>query len=293
MKILVTGSNGQVGNSLVRLLSQMPAVEFLAVDHEQLDITNATAVVKLVNEFKPDAIINAAAYTAVDKAEQEVELSYSINCDGPLYLAQAANMVGASIIHISTDYVFDGSKNGEYGELDIPGARSVYGASKLGGEQAVVKECNKAVIIRTAWVFSEFGNNFVKTMLTLSGCRDSIMVVNDQVGGPTYAGDLANEIVKIAELIYIDKNFPFGIYHYSGFPYVSWYEFADTIFDIAVMQKIIKNKPNLNPVSTKLYPTLANRPNNSCLSMDKIKHTFSIVPSDWKIALEHVLSNLR
>ncbi|MEL4429144.1 dTDP-4-dehydrorhamnose reductase [Shewanella mangrovisoli] len=293
MKILITGCNGQVGNSLVKLLSSMLTVEFLAVDHKQLDITDGPAVIKLVNEFKPDVIVNAAAYTSVDKAEQEIELSYAINRDGPLFLAQASNMVCASLIHISTDYVFDGNKNGEYEELDVPRARSVYGASKLAGEEAVIKECNRAVVIRTSWVFSEFGNNFVKTMLALSKRQNSIMVVDDQIGGPTYAGDLANEIVKISELIYLNKNFPFGIYHYSGFPYVTWYEFADTIFDIAAVYQIIQEKPSLNPIKTNLYPAVAKRPKNSCLSMDKIENTLSIRPSNWKVGLERVLLNLR
>ena len=288
MKILVTGSNGQVGSCLARQLSQMSEIEFLAVNREQLDITDGAAVTNLVNYFKPDVIINAAAYTEVDKAEQEVDLAYSINRDGPLLLAQAADAIGASMLHISTDYVFEGNKLGEYAETDATNPQGVYGASKLAGEMAVAQACDKHIILRTAWVFGENGNNFVKTMLRLGATCDALNIVGDQFGGPTYAGDIAEALIQIAKRIEQDNSIEFGIFHFSGLPHVSWYEFAKTIFDTAVDQGLSNKKPSLTSITTEQYPTPAKRPSNSRLSTDKINKAFSIEASDWKVALKNI-----
>lgn len=288
MKILVTGSKGQVGSCLVKQLSQMPDIELLAVDREQLDITDCAAVTELVNQFKPDAIINAAAHTAVDKAENEVELSYAINRDGPKYLGQAAQDVGAAILHISTDYVFEGNKLGEYVESDTTNPQGVYGSSKLAGETAVAEACDKHIILRTAWVFGENGNNFVKTMLRLAATRDALNIVGDQFGGPTYAGDIANALIQIAKRITQGDTVEYGIYHYSGLPHVSWCEFAETIFDKALEQGGAKKKPLLTSITTEQYPTVAKRPSNSCLSTEKIKNAFLIEACDWKTALNNI-----
>lgn len=287
MKILVTGSHGQVGSCLVKQLSQMPDVEFLAVDREQLDITNSAVVSKLVNQFKPDAIINAAAHTAVDKAEQEVELSYAINCDGPQFLAQAANSVGATILHISTDYVFAGDKDGEYVETDAVAPQGVYGHSKLAGELAVAAACPRHIILRTAWVFCETGNNFVKTMLRLAQNRDELGVVADQFGGPTYAGDIANALIVMAKAV-SEGNQSFGIYHYAGLPHVNWHQFAMEIFAKAKEQGVLNKEVLVNSITSDQYPTPAKRPANSKLNCRKIEKSFGIKPSDWKVALNNL-----
>jgi dTDP-4-dehydrorhamnose reductase len=281
MKILVTGSNGQVGSSLVKQLSQMPDIEFLAVDREQLDITDSASIARLVNEFKPNAIINAAAYTAVDKAELEVDLSNAINRDGPLLLAQAADAIGATMLHISTDYVFAGDKQGEYIETDAVAPQGVYGKSKLAGELAVAAACPRHIILRTAWVFCETGNNFVKTMLRLAQNCDELGIVCDQFGGPTYAGDIANALIVMAKATSKGGNQSFGIYHYSGLPHVNWYQFACEIFSQAKSQGLLNKEMRVNAITSDQYPTQAKRPINSKLDCSKILQDFDIKTSDW------------
>ena len=292
VKVLITGSNGQVGSCLVKQLQSCPEIEFLAVDRNELDITSEQDVIKTVNEFLPTIIINAAAHTAVDKAEDEVELSYAINRDGPKYLAQAAEQVGAAILHISTDYVFAGDKEGLYSESDIVNPQGVYGESKLAGEEAVINACSRYVILRTAWVFGEDGNNFVKTMLRLAQQRDSLGIVSDQFGGPTYAGDIAAALIKIAKSITDSKNTfnteHYGIYHFSGMPHVSWCEFAQVIFDKAVEQKVLVKSPDVKGIKTEQYLTPAKRPANSKLNTKKITTIFNIPASDWQSALNHL-----
>ena len=287
MKILITGSYGQVGTCLVKQLDALPGVESLAVDRDTLDITDATAVSQLVSEFRPDVIINAAAHTAVDKAEQEVELSYAINRDGPAFLAQAANAVGAAMLHISTDYVFAGDKAGAYTEGDATAPQGVYGASKLAGELAVMVACPRHIILRTAWVFCENGNNFVKTMLRLSQTRDELGVVSDQFGGPTYAGDIAAALITIAKALQ-SGNQHYGIYHFAGLPHVNWHQFACEIFRQAKEQGIIGKTMRVNAITSDQYPTPAKRPANSKLDCHHIAHRFGIQPSDWQAALKNL-----
>ncbi|WP_045404565.1 dTDP-4-dehydrorhamnose reductase [Vibrio jasicida] len=288
MRVLVTGCNGQVGYFLTKILTDKENVELLAVDREELDITNQEAVIRTVKAFKPTIIINAAAHTAVDKAEQEVALSYAINRDGPKFLAEAAHDIGAALLHISTDYVFDGKKSSEYVERDATNPQSVYGSSKLAGEMAVAEACEKHVILRTSWVFAEHGNNFVKTMLRLAIGRNELSIVCDQFGGPTYAGDIAKALAEIAERISNGEQVEYGIYHYSGLPYVSWYEFAEVIFEAAIEDKVLSHKPTLSRIRTEQYPTPAKRPNNSALSSKKITDAFAIDASDWRGAVRDV-----
>lgn len=298
MRVLVTGSKGQVGSCLVERLNKLKSkpqesnllesVEFLAIDRDELDITNKAAVIEAVEKFKPDFIINAAAHTAVDKAEDEVELSYAINRDGPQFLAEAANALGALMLHISTDYVFPGNKEGVYIESDETGPLGVYGESKLSGEQAVAVANPKHIILRTAWVFGEHGNNFVKTMLRVGADCDELNVVADQFGGPTYAGDIADALITMMLSINSDtQNHKFGVFHYAGFPHVSWCDFAKAIFEQADKANLIK-APIVNGITTDMYPTPARRPENSKLSCDKIKATFGIAASDWKAALNDI-----
>lgn len=288
MRVLITGSHGQVGTCLAERLSNIKNTTVHAVDRNDLDITDRDAVKAAVSEFQPNIIINAAAHTAVDKAEEEVELSYAINRDGPKYLAQAAHDVGAAILHISTDYVFEGNKVGEYVESDNTNPQGVYGESKLAGEVAVAEACDKHVILRTAWVFGENGNNFVKTMLRLGATRDGLHIVGDQYGGPTYAGDIAEALIKIAKRITQGDSIQYGVYHFSGLPHVSWFEFAESIFDTAVKQGLINKKPTLTSIKTEQYPTPAKRPSNSRLSTEKITNAFLIEASDWKVALSNI-----
>jgi dTDP-4-dehydrorhamnose reductase len=287
MKILIAGKNGQVGSCLVDLLEAQTELTFLALDRDQLDITDATQVNKVVAEYNPNIIINAAAYTAVDKAEQESELAYAINRDGPQNTALAANKVNAAIIHISTDYVFDGDSAESYVESDNTAPQGEYGRSKLAGEQAVAQACPKHIILRTAWVFGEHGNNFVKTMLRLAKTRDTLGVVADQFGGPTYAGDIAKTILAISKQI-IDGNQAYGVYHYSGFPHVSWHTFAEKIFEIALEQDVLLQPIKVNPITTQDYPTPAKRPANSRLNCDKIHNAFGIQQSNWQAALARI-----
>ncbi|TVU75417.1 dTDP-4-dehydrorhamnose reductase [Vibrio tasmaniensis] len=288
MRVLITGCYGQVGHCLTQQLADKESTTVLALDRDQLDITNQDSVNAIVDDFKPTIIINAAAHTAVDKAEEEVELSYAINRDGPKYLAQAAQNVGAAILHISTDYVFEGNKVGEYAESDQTNPQGVYGESKLAGEKAVAQACKKHVILRTAWVFGENGNNFVKTMLRLGENRDALSIVGDQFGGPTYAGDIASTLIQIAKRITQSDAVEYGVYHYSGLPHVSWFDFANAIFDVAVEQGVLVKKPSLISITTEEYPTPAKRPSNSRLSTERITQTFSVKASDWKAALGNI-----
>jgi dTDP-4-dehydrorhamnose reductase len=287
MKILITGCYGQVGSCLVQQLRELNEVEFLAVDRDRLDITDAAAVSQLVSTFQPDVIINAAAHTAVDKAEQEVELSYAINRDGPSFLAQAANAVGAAMLHISTDYVFAGDKEGAYTETDATDPQGVYGMSKLAGELAVASACPRHIILRTAWVFCETGNNFVKTMLRLSQTRDELGVVADQFGGPTYAGDIAAALITIAKALH-NGDQHYGIYHFAGQPHVNWHQFASEIFRQAQLQGIMDKTMRVNAITSDQYPTPAKRPANSKLDCQKIEQTFGIQPSDWQGTLNNL-----
>ncbi|MFU2114236.1 dTDP-4-dehydrorhamnose reductase [[Pasteurella] aerogenes] len=285
-KFLITGAKGQVGHCLTEQLTGK--AEILAVDRDELDITDQSAVNKIVKTFKPDVIINAAAHTAVDRAESEVELSEAINVKGPQYLAEAANEIGAVILHISTDYVFEGTGSGEYKEDDKTNPQGVYGRTKLAGEITVQQANPRSIILRTAWVFGEHGHNFVKTMLHLAKDRDSLGIVGDQFGGPTYAGDIAKALIEIANQILAGKEDAFGVYHFTGKPYVSWYEFAKAIFAEAELQNVLEKSPLVNSIATSDYPTPAKRPANSRLDLTKIKQTFGIEPSDWQKALKNI-----
>ena len=285
-KFLITGAYGQVGYCLTQQLQGKHLV--LAVDRDELDITDERAVNKAIEDFRPNVIINAAAHTAVDRAETEVELSEAINVKGPKYLAKAAKSIDAAILHISTDYVFDGQREGKYKETDTTAPQGVYGRTKLEGEQAVAEANDKFIVLRTAWVFGEHGNNFVKTMLRLSKTRDTLSVVADQIGGPTYAADVARVLIHIAEQIIKGKNVEYGIYNFTGEPCVSWYDFAKAILAEAVSQKVLNKAPIVNSITTADYPTPAKRPANSCLDLTKIQQFFDIQPSNWQKALKNI-----
>ena len=290
MKVLVTGCNGQVGTCLVQQLSKKTEVELFAFDVQDLDITNQEEVAAKINQINPQVIINAAAYTAVDKAETDIENSYAINEKGALYLAQAANKNNALLLHISTDYVFDGSEQEPYTESVKPNPQSIYGKSKLAGERAVAENCEKYAILRTSWVFGNYGNNFVKTMLKLGKDRSELGIIGDQIGAPTYAGDIAKALITIATKF--SNKEQSGIYNFSGYPYVSWYQFAQHIFNAAKQNKVLENIPQINEITTDQYPLPAPRPANSKLDCRKIKTEFNINPSDWQTALNNIKAYL-
>lgn len=281
MKILLTGAKGQLGRCFQdRLPSEW---EIWATDCDELDITDIGQVEQAVEHFQPDAIVNAAAYTAVDKAESEPELAELINVAGPANLASVANKQHIRLVHVSTDYVFDGKATQPYTETSSTNPLSVYGRTKLAGEQAVMKTAPDSIIVRTAWVFSEYGNNFVKTMLRLAKERDTLSIVNDQRGCPTYAGDLAQAIIEL-----LQQQAKGGIYHYCGDREVSWYEFAEVIFDVAANKSVLARKPILAPITTEQYPTPAHRPGFSTLACNNVKQ-LSIDLSNWEKALEKVI----
>lgn len=286
LKVAITGANGQLGYQLVNKLTGNVVLK--AFDRSSLDIANHAQVESTLLAFSPDIIINAAAYTAVDKAEQDQDCANAINHLGAEYLARTAEKLSAVLIHVSTDYVFDGNSKIPYVETDKPNPQSVYGKTKLDGESAVAQHCTKHIILRTAWVFAEHGNNFVKTMLRLASTRSEIGVVADQNGGPTYAGDIADAIISMCAQLRTDNETRWGIYHFSGAPYVSWCQFAISIFDQAVNQKIIATAPVVKAITTADYPTPAPRPPYSMLNCDKIAQNFSIKPSDWHQALINV-----
>lgn len=288
MKILVTGANGQIGHCLQQQLGQK-GWKFSAFKRVELDITDPQAVNQIVQRLRPNIIINAAAYTAVDKAEQEQELAYAVNRDGPANLARAANDVNAAIFQISTDYVFSGDATGAYKEDAPTNPQGVYGQSKLEGELAVAAANDKHIILRTAWVFGEHGNNFVKTMIRLGKTKDVLNIVADQEGSPTYADDIAKVLLAVAQHYSEGKPTPWGTYHYSGQPYVSWYGFAREIFiEVEQAGLYVKPVPQLNAITTAEYPTPAKRPANSKLDCNKIKQVFGVPPSDWRSALKNI-----
>jgi dTDP-4-dehydrorhamnose reductase len=285
MRVLLTGAAGQLGRCFIDRLPE--GWVLMATDSQQLDITDPSAVSKAVAEFKPDAVVNAAAYTAVDKAESEPERARAINADGPGFLAAAAAMLNIPFVHVSTDYVFDGTASEPYCENTPCSPKSVYGQTKLDGEHAALKANPKTVVIRTAWVFSEYGNNFVKTMLRVGAQRGELGVVSDQYGCPTYAGDIAAAVVAMLS----KPQVPCGIYHYCGDSAVSWFDFAQIIFEEAQACTLYPHQVKVNPIASHEYPTPASRPAYSILSTDKIC-ALNLRPSPWKQQLKTVLRKI-
>ena len=283
MNILVTGSNGQLGRSLQNLGSHHPDLTFYYTDVDELDITNEAYVNKYFSEISLDYCINCAAYTNVDKAESDKALAYEINVEAVRNLANACLKNDVTLIHISTDFVFDGLKNTPYNEEDKPNPLNVYGLSKLKGEQYVQKILKQYFIIRTSWVYSEYGHNFVKTMLRLGKERDQLSVVSDQFGSPTYAGDLAECILHLIMGEYAN----YGIYHYSNKGKISWYDFAVEIFRISNLS--IK----VNGILSSEYKTSADRPKNSVLDNTKIQQIQGVKIYSWDASLKkcHLIEN--
>ena len=280
--ILVTGGNGQLGSELGEIAPNYKDYNFLFTDVKDLDITNHPAVSAFVESNNINAIINCAAYTAVDKAESEPELSDAINHLAVANFAQIAKDNNIKLVHISTDYVFDGTNHKPYVETDIPNPQSVYGVTKLSGEQAM-QQINPAnsIIIRTSWVYSKFGNNFVKTMLRLTETRDEISVVADQIGTPTSAADLAEVILNILPQV---SNETVELFHYSNEGVCSWYDFTKVVFEIKGVSI------NVNPIESSQYPTPAIRPFYSVLNKSRIKQLYNIKIPHWRKSLIKILN---
>ena len=287
MVVLVTGSNGQLGQSLQFIAENYSNIDFKFCNSTTLDITDLENVKHIFQEYKPDYCINTAAYTAVDKAESEPEKTFAINATGAKNLAQVCKEYDTILVHVSTDFVFDGTAVKPYSETDVTNPKSVYGQTKLDGEKAIQDILQKHIIIRTSWVYSQFGNNFLKTMLRLGSEKDTLSVVNDQIGTPTNAVDLANAILQI---IQTNTQHPtssnFGLFHFSNLGQCSWFDFAKKIFEIHDIDIILK------PIPSENYPTPAERPKYSVLDKSKITDTFGIEIISWEDSLEKVVFHL-
>lgn len=284
MKVLVTGSKGQLGNEIRRLASQFPELKFIFTDIQELDITSEKALERFFEEEKPEVVINCAAYTAVDKAEQEETLAYLINSNAVGNLARITARYQAHLIHISTDYVFDGRGFRPYTETDVTNPVSTYGKSKFAGEKMIQSHSVSATIIRTSWLYSEFGGNFVKTILKLALEHGKINVVYDQIGSPTYAGDLAAAILKIIRNQWFAEHVE--VFHYANEGAVSWLDFAHAIIELTGIEC------TLNAIETKDFPRPAARPFYSVLNKSKIKSRFQIEIPYWRSSLKVCIERL-
>jgi dTDP-4-dehydrorhamnose reductase len=282
MNILVTGAHGQLGSELQQLAQQTAAHQFTFTDRNDLDITNAAAVREAIKLSGTQCLINCAAYTAVDKAETDLETAMAINSTGAAILAAASRDAGARFVHVSTDYVFSGTGNTPYHEEDPVDPVNAYGLTKQKGEAAVLAENEESIIIRTSWVYSEFGANFVKTMIRLMASRTEVGVVADQYGSPTYAADLAAAIMHIVD----GNQWVPGIYHYSNEGDITWFQFA------AAIREMIAADCKVLPLTTEQYPTTAKRPAYSVMNKDKIQQTFGLRLQPWRQSLHRCIQRL-
>ena len=282
MNILITGCNGQLGNEMQLLEKSDNANTYFNTDVAELDITDVEAINEFVEQHQIDGIVNCAAYTAVDKAEANQDLCQLLNAEAPAYLASAIEKRGGWMIQISTDYVFDGTNHTPYKEDDDTCPNSVYGRTKLVGEFNVLKLCSRSMVIRTAWLYSTFGSNFVKTMIRLGREKTQLGVIFDQIGTPTYARDLANAIMTI-----IGKGIKPGIYHFTNEGVTSWYDFTLAIHRLAGISQC-----KVRPLHTSEYPTAATRPPYSVLDKTKIKETYNIEIPHWESSLKECIEQL-
>ncbi|MDQ0067166.1 dTDP-4-dehydrorhamnose reductase [Chryseobacterium lathyri] len=282
-KIAVIGSNGQLGNCIRKIAPDFEnTYEFIFTDSQILDITDEDKVNDFFYDNKPDYCINASAYTAVDLAEKEKDKAFAVNADGVAYLAQACADHKCILIHVSTDYVFDGDTNLSYSEDDFTNPTGVYGESKRKGEELALENNPKTIILRTSWLYSEFNKNFVKTMLALFSQKQELGIVADQFGQPTNANDLAEAIMSIIET----PNKTFGIFHFSNYPETTWFDFAKKIAEFS------DSPVKLNPLTTDQYPTPAKRPSRSTMSLDKIEEVYKIELKHWENSLEEAVKTL-
>ena len=288
MRLLVAGASGQLAHALVQRSRQLAGVTVMALGRPQLDLLDPVSISRALDATRPDVVINAAAYTAVDKAESDAAAAFALNRDGAGALAAAARIAGCPIIHVSTDYVFDGNKSGAYVEEDAPNPMGVYGRSKLDGEAAVAVANARHLILRTAWVYSAHGQNFLKTMLRLARERPELRVVADQRGNPTFAPHLADAILAIAAQIGSGR--PWGVYHATATGETTWHGFASAI--IAAAKPIGVPQVPVVPIATADYPTPACRPANSCLDCSKLERAFGLRLPPWQQGLAECVAEL-
>lgn len=290
MRILVTGKEGQVDTSL-QTLGENLGLEIIRIGLPEIDLSKPETLEAPIREIRPDAIISSAAYTAVDKAETETDLAQAINGDAPGVLARLAAELDIPILHLSTDYVFAGDKDGLYDETDTPAPVSVYGRTKLSGEEQIRAATDNHVIVRTAWVYSPYGNNFVKTMLRLGETREELNVVADQHGCPTYAPEIARALLAITQQVVVDRDPTLrGTFHLTGQGETTWAEFASAIFKGAFERG--RKRVRINPITTAEYPTLASRPANSRLNGDKLDAIYGLRLDPWDVSLDDCLNKL-
>jgi len=286
-RVLIAGGSGQIGSALIS--SAPPEYEIYAPNSSRLDIRDAESVANTFARFQPELVINAAAYTAVDKAETERELAFAINAAGAGHLARACRIDQTPLLHVSTDYVFDGANASGYHEDDQPNPLNVYGASKLEGERQVIDAGTPYLILRVSWVFSSVGTNFVKTMLNLAA-QDTLRVVDDQHGTPCAAADIAATMWLCAKTF--ETNPVGALMHFSSMPPTTWFGFANAIFKAAVALGVVSRVPQLQRVSTDGYPTAARRPLNSLLDSSRLQQSVAFEPPDWRISLYDVLRRI-
>ena len=301
-KILLTGVNGQVGHALKTKLAEYEGLsqfEILALSREQLDLTKAQDIRRIVRDIKPDLIINPAAYTAVDKAESEPELAYAINATAAQILAEEAARLNAALIHFSTDYVYDGTKSSIYVETDDVNPVSIYGKSKLAGEEAIRAVCLPHLILRTSWVYGAYGKNFLKTILRLAAERDSLRIVGDQFGAPTSSESIADGVVQLVQAWQPQQENQSGIYHFTNTGETSWHGFSCEIVNEYNRLSAAKNWPalkvgvkNIDSITTADYPTPAARPENSRLDNTKLKKALNAALPSWQAGLQQVMQTL-
>lgn len=299
--ILITGAHGQLGQSFAWVQARpISSTKFVLLGHAELDISRVESITQALDRHRPDVLINAAAYTAVDKAESEPDKAHLVNAIAPGLLAQACAERGIGMVHVSTDYVFDGLAQQPYAEDAPTKPVSIYGQSKLAGEQAVLSALPSAIVLRTSWVFSQFGNNFLKTMLRLGRERPELSIVADQIGGPSYAPHIAQVLLALADRLIESTHSkqtdaPAGIYHFAGQPDVSWYDFAQEIFAQAIKLELLSQAPALTAISTSQYPTPARRPAQSGLQQSRLDTLLGVenIERDWRKGIENSLLALK
>lgn len=286
-RILVTGGQGQLAQALasVHALTSADGFEIHRANKDTLDITRPSQLDDYLDQYQPQAIINTAAYTHVDLAETHSDVAWQLNVHGPTLLARACRARGITLLHISTDYVFDGSKSRPWTEDDSTSPLSVYGQTKRAGEQAILAELPDAIIVRTSWLFSQFGHNFLKTIMRLARTQPRLRIVSDQYGSPTYAPHLAVALLEIMRRRFSDLGMPAGIYHFAGNPTSNWYEFAREIIKQADEKGLLQHPPRLEPILTADYPTAAPRPKNSRLDTKKLQDEIGSLENDWRIGV--------
>lgn len=291
MKIVLLGKNGQVGSNILKKNKDY-LFNLFSFSRRELDILNFQDFESKINIIKPDVIVNATAYNFVDLAEENETEAFKVNQDALDFISTFCNKLNIPLIHISTDFVFDGNSSQPYKEDDKVNPLNIYGKSKVGGEDVIKKNLDKHIIIRTSWVFSEIGSNFLKTILKLLETKKSISIVNNQIGSPTSANSISDIIMKILKIYSNNKSLKWGTYHFSGYPYCSWYEFANEISSQYLKFSGSLNCASLVPIDSESYNSKALRPKNSCLNCSKINKIFGFKQDDWKESLNVIIRNI-